>query len=142
LTISPNCLTCGKIICVQEGPGPCTFCGTPVLSKEQQLELIAEAKRKRAEAAREKNRQMQKKSTAPMASHGTSRYASKLSGAIVSERSKDWLGPAEWEEQQRLAEQSRLEAEEHKEKLLEFQRSGAKRTTVIGKIRYLSSTIF
>lgn len=133
LTISPNCLTCGKIICIQEGTGPCTFCGTPVLSKEQQVELIAEAKRKRAETAREKNRQLHKKSVAPGASHGTSRYAAKLSGAVVSDRSDDWLGPAEWEEQQRQAEQARLDAERHKEKLLDFQRSSAKRTTVIGK---------
>jgi hypothetical protein len=133
LTISPNCLTCGKIICVQEGPGPCTFCGTSVLSKEQQLELIAEAKRKRAETAREKNRQLHKKSVAPGASHGMSRYASKLSGAVISDRSDEWLGPAEWEEQQRQAERARLDAERHKEKLLEFQRSSAKRTTVIGK---------
>ncbi|KAI8579706.1 hypothetical protein K450DRAFT_241102 [Umbelopsis ramanniana AG] len=131
LSISPNCLTCGKIICVKEGPGPCTFCGTPVLSKEQQLELIAEAKRKRAEAAREKNRQLNKKSTAPSKSQGMARYASKLGGSIISDSSDDWLGPAEWEEQQRKAEESRLAAEMHKEKLLDFQRTSAKRTTVI-----------
>lgn len=125
---------CGKIICVKEGPGPCTFCGTPVLSKEQQLELIAEAKRKRAEAAREKNRQMNKKSTAPMKSQGMARYASKLGGALISDHGDDWLGPAEWEEQQRKAEESRLAAEMHKEKLLDFQRTSAKRTTVIGKL--------
>ncbi|KAG2175867.1 hypothetical protein INT44_000345 [Umbelopsis vinacea] len=131
LSISPNCLTCGKIICVKEGPGPCTFCGTPVLSKEQQLELIAEAKRKRAETAREKNRQLHKKSTAPSKSQGMARYASKLGGSIISDSSDDWLGPAEWEEQQRKAEESRLAAEMHKEKLLDFQRTSAKRTTVI-----------
>lgn len=139
LTISPNCLMCGKIICIQEGPGPCTFCGTPVLSKDQQLLLIAEAKRKRAEAAREKNRQMNKKSTAPMSSHGMTRYASKLSGSVVTDRADDWLGPAEWEEQQRKAEESRLAAEQHKEKLLDFQRTSAKRTTVIGK--YCGTTL-
>jgi hypothetical protein len=105
-----------------------------VLSKEQQLELIAEAKRKRAEAAREKNRQQNKKSTAPMKSQGMARYASKLGGALISDHSDDWLGPAEWEEQQRKAEDARLAAEMHKEKLLDFQRTGAKRTTVIGKL--------
>jgi hypothetical protein len=105
-----------------------------VLSKEQQLELIAEAKRKRAEAAREKNRQLNKKSTAPMKSQGMARYASKLGGALISDHGDDWLGPAEWEEQQRKAEESRLAAEMHKEKLLDFQRTSAKRTTVIGKL--------
>lgn len=35
-----NCLRCGKVICELEGPGPCTFCGNLVESKEQQLHLI------------------------------------------------------------------------------------------------------
>ncbi|XP_021286169.1 activating signal cointegrator 1 [Herrania umbratica] len=26
-----NCLSCGKIVCEQEGEGPCNFCGAPVL---------------------------------------------------------------------------------------------------------------
>lgn len=25
-----NCLSCGRIVCEQEGAGPCLFCGTPV----------------------------------------------------------------------------------------------------------------
>jgi hypothetical protein len=105
-----------------------------VLSKGQQLEIIAEAKRKRAEAAKEKNRQLQKKSTAPMKSQGMSRYASKVGGSMIADHADDWLGPAEWEEQQRKAEESRLAAERHKEKLLDFQRTSAKRTTVIGEL--------
>ena len=32
LTAAPNCLNCGKIICVSEGLGPCTFCAQPLLS--------------------------------------------------------------------------------------------------------------
>uniref|UniRef100_A0A8D0GIP2 Activating signal cointegrator 1 n=1 Tax=Sphenodon punctatus TaxID=8508 RepID=A0A8D0GIP2_SPHPU len=31
-----NCLTCGRIVCEQEGSGPCLFCGTLVCSKEEQ----------------------------------------------------------------------------------------------------------
>ncbi|GMR35219.1 hypothetical protein PMAYCL1PPCAC_05414, partial [Pristionchus mayeri] len=30
-----NCLGCGKIVCTQEGSGPCFFCGTLVCTKEQ-----------------------------------------------------------------------------------------------------------
>jgi activating signal cointegrator 1 len=30
-----NCLTCGKIICEQEGEGPCFFCGNIVLYPEK-----------------------------------------------------------------------------------------------------------
>ncbi|KAJ2512416.1 hypothetical protein H4217_006903 [Coemansia sp. RSA 1939] len=34
-----NCLTCGRIVCQAEGPGPCMFCGTEVESPDQQLQL-------------------------------------------------------------------------------------------------------
>jgi hypothetical protein len=30
-----NCLTCGKVICEQEGEGPCFFCGNIVLYPEK-----------------------------------------------------------------------------------------------------------
>jgi hypothetical protein len=28
-----NCLSCGKIVCEQEGEGPCSFCGALVLKE-------------------------------------------------------------------------------------------------------------
>ncbi|RXM97724.1 Activating signal cointegrator 1, partial [Acipenser ruthenus] len=31
-----NCLTCGRIVCEQEGSGPCLFCGSLVCTKEEQ----------------------------------------------------------------------------------------------------------
>jgi hypothetical protein len=34
-----NCITCGKIVCRLEGPGPCLFCGSIVESPAQQLTL-------------------------------------------------------------------------------------------------------
>ncbi|KAG1241911.1 hypothetical protein G6F68_016447 [Rhizopus microsporus] len=49
LTVAPNCLNCGKIICTAEGVGPCMSCGSPVISEEQEASLIAEAKKRRAE---------------------------------------------------------------------------------------------
>ncbi|PIA18315.1 hypothetical protein COEREDRAFT_79810 [Coemansia reversa NRRL 1564] len=33
-----NCLTCGRIICESEGPGPCFFCNSNVESPDQQLQ--------------------------------------------------------------------------------------------------------
>ncbi|KAL8919462.1 MAG: hypothetical protein Q9208_006747 [Pyrenodesmia sp. 3 TL-2023] len=35
LAAAPNCLSCGKIICVKEGIGPCTFCSAPLLSPSE-----------------------------------------------------------------------------------------------------------
>ena len=68
-----NCLSCGKVICEQEGEGPCLFCGADPHS------------------------------TAPLASSGDE-------GAAAA---------------------SAAEATRRKERLLEFDRSAAKRTTVI-----------
>ncbi|XP_030622009.1 activating signal cointegrator 1 [Chanos chanos] len=31
-----NCMTCGRIVCEQEGSGPCLFCGSLVCTKEEQ----------------------------------------------------------------------------------------------------------
>ncbi|KAG7468279.1 hypothetical protein MATL_G00141340 [Megalops atlanticus] len=31
-----NCMTCGRIVCEQEGSGPCLFCGNLVCTKEEQ----------------------------------------------------------------------------------------------------------
>ncbi|KIN00327.1 hypothetical protein OIDMADRAFT_42265 [Oidiodendron maius Zn] len=51
LTAAPNCLNCGKVICVKEGLGPCTFCGVPLLSATEIQGMIREL---REEAGREK----------------------------------------------------------------------------------------
>ncbi|KAI9278336.1 putative zinc finger motif, C2HC5-type-domain-containing protein [Phascolomyces articulosus] len=128
LTIAPNCLNCGKIICTVEGTGPCTFCDTPVLSKEQQVALIAEAKKKRVEDKQRLNAQQQssKKRSKQIGSTPSVGYAAKVSGQIVPTNA--YQEPNFDYDQE---EQNRQKAEAHKEKLLEFQRTSAKRTTVI-----------
>lgn len=119
LTAAPNCLNCGKIICTAEGVGPCSFCESPVLSKEQQVALIAEAKKKRAE---QKQSQNQPTKRAPSGNTGgMPAYASKLGGG------NSFGSPYQSSDD----DDSRLKAEKHKEKLLEFQRTSAQRSTVI-----------
>lgn len=39
LEVAPNCMNCGKIHCLKEGLGPCTFCGTPLLSASERDEI-------------------------------------------------------------------------------------------------------
>ncbi|KAH9422905.1 Activating signal cointegrator 1 [Dermatophagoides pteronyssinus] len=36
-----NCLTCGRIVCQQEGSGPCFTCGTLVFNKQQRDQLLS-----------------------------------------------------------------------------------------------------
>ncbi|KAF1802511.1 putative zinc finger motif, C2HC5-type-domain-containing protein [Mucor lusitanicus] len=122
LTAAPNCLNCGKIICTAEGVGPCSFCESPVLSKEQQLALIAEAKRKRAEHKQAQN-QPAKRAPGSANNGGRAAYASKLGGGHISSYGSPYQSSDD--------DDSRLKAEQHKEKLLEFQRTSAQRSTVI-----------
>lgn len=51
LVAAPNCLSCGKVICVKEGLGPCTFCGAPLLSSMEVQSMLREL---RDERGREK----------------------------------------------------------------------------------------
>ncbi|GMG19207.1 unnamed protein product [Ambrosiozyma monospora] len=36
----PNCLNCGKIICIKEGLQPCSFCGKDLLSNEERIQVL------------------------------------------------------------------------------------------------------
>ncbi|KAM4035637.1 activating signal cointegrator 1-like [Anomaloglossus baeobatrachus] len=38
-----NCITCGRIVCEQEGSGPCLFCGNLVCTKEEADILVRES---------------------------------------------------------------------------------------------------
>lgn len=49
LAAAPNCLNCGKIICAKEGIGPCTFCGTPLLSSADVTSMIESLKHERGQ---------------------------------------------------------------------------------------------
>ena len=39
-----NCLTCGRIVCEQEGYGPCPFCGSPVTKEGTEIGAYANSK--------------------------------------------------------------------------------------------------
>ncbi|KAK4460003.1 hypothetical protein QBC42DRAFT_230561 [Cladorrhinum samala] len=97
----PNCLNCGKVICIKEGPGPCTFCHTPLLSASEIQGMIREL---RAERGREKmaaDRELHKKAAPSFAKPSAHNPT--------------------------LAEAQALA---HRDKLLAFQAQNAKRTTV------------
>jgi hypothetical protein len=109
LAAAPNCLNCGKVICVKEGLGPCTFCGTPLLSAVEIQGMIREL---REERGREK--------MALDASSHRRADVSKTPAPFTTPRGVDttMLSPAE------------AKAKEHRDKLLAFQAQNAKRTTV------------
>ena len=47
LAAAPNCHNCGKIICVKEGIGPCTFCGYALLTSDDINSMIRSLKEER-----------------------------------------------------------------------------------------------
>ncbi len=104
---APNCLNCGKVICVKEGLGNCTFCGQPLLSRAEVQAMIREL---RAEVGQEKM-------AADRESHRRADVAS-TPRPFTKPRGEGDLGSAE------------AKALEHRDKLLGFQAQNARRTTV------------
>ncbi|KAJ3946559.1 uncharacterized protein N0V96_002927 [Colletotrichum fioriniae] len=102
-TAAPNCQSCGKVICVKEGLGPCTFCGTPLLSSEDVQGMIRELKAERGKERMAADRDAHKR-------------------AEVSKK------PAPFS-QNKMSE-AEAKAKEHRDKLLNFQAQNARRTTV------------
>ncbi|TDZ49675.1 Uncharacterized protein CTRI78_v007954 [Colletotrichum trifolii] len=102
-TAAPNCLSCGKVICVREGLGPCTYCGNPLLSSADVQDMIKELKAER----------------------GRERMAADREAHRRPEVSKKPLPFS----QNKISE-AEAKAREHRDKLLNFQAQNARRTTV------------
>jgi len=104
LQAAPNCLSCGKIVCLKEGLGPCTFCSTPLIPSEEVQIMVRSL---REEAGREKmaiNKQQHKR-------------------AEVAATPRPFAGKQE--------EESLRKAQEHRDKLLGYQATSAQRTKII-----------
>ncbi|XP_072138383.1 activating signal cointegrator 1 [Mobula birostris] len=103
-----NCLGCGRIVCVQEGSGPCMFCGMLVCTKEEQEILVHD-------------------------SNKSQKLRKKLMGTAGSDVS---VNPDTFERDllphQEVVLKAGLEkAIKHKDKLLEYDKTSARRTQVI-----------
>ncbi|KAL1841093.1 hypothetical protein VTJ49DRAFT_7424 [Mycothermus thermophilus] len=106
LEAAPNCLRCGKVICVKEGLGPCTFCGSPLLTPAEVRDMIKELRAERGREKMARDREANAKGAKPYRRPG------------VDDNSRDDLTVAE------------AMALQHRDKLLAFQAQNAKRTTV------------
>jgi hypothetical protein len=103
LQAAPNCLSCGKIVCLKEGLGPCTFCNTPLIPSEEVQIMVRSL---REEAGREKmaiNKQQHKR-------------------AEVAATPRPFAGNQE---------EGLRKAQEHRDKLLGYQATSAQRTKII-----------
>ncbi|KAF2639227.1 zf-C2HC5-domain-containing protein [Massarina eburnea CBS 473.64] len=128
LEAAPNCLKCGKIICVKEGIGPCTFCGTPILSSSEVQSMVKVLREERGKEKMAANNQGQKRADVSMAPRpfATPRSTTPLSSNPASDVES---------ESEKLAK-----AKQHRDKLLAFQAQNAKRTQVHDEVADFETT--
>ncbi|KAK0282265.1 hypothetical protein LTR35_000672 [Friedmanniomyces endolithicus] len=126
LAIAPNCLNCGKIICVKQGLGPCTFCHTPLLSAEDLTKVLRVLKDERGDAKQQVNNASHKKADVALgkARAYTGRDFLAQHAATSSPLSSNPATPAGSDDE---AVQT---AKAHRDKLLTYQAHNARRTQV------------
>ncbi|KAI0134895.1 zf-C2HC5-domain-containing protein [Daldinia grandis] len=108
LAAAPNCMNCGKVVCVKEGLGPCTFCGTPLLSPAEIQLMIRELREERGREKMAVNREANRK-------------------VDVSRTPTPFSKPIEITSE---TSEAQAKALEHRDRLLGFQAQNARRTTV------------
>ncbi|KAI5457003.1 putative zinc finger motif, C2HC5-type-domain-containing protein [Mariannaea sp. PMI_226] len=106
---APNCLSCGKVICMKEGLGPCTFCGTPLLNSSEIQAMMRELKEERGRERMAADREAHRR-------------------ADVSKTPAPFTKPRDTDDSA-LTEAEAI-ARAHRDKLLGFQAQNAQRTTV------------
>ena len=121
LAAAPNCLNCGKIICVKEGLGPCTFCEKPLLSASEIQSMVRVLKDERGRERMEANNAAHKKADAtkmPLRQVANLARPGSVTPSTSTPASSD-------SESEKLAA-----AKQHRDKLLSFQAQNARRTRI------------
>lgn len=111
LAAAPNCLNCGKIVCVKEGIGPCTFCGHPILSQGEIQSMVQALKEERGKERMDMNNASQRRAEISKAPRP---FAAVTPSASASE-----------------ADSKLAAAQQHRDKLLGYQAQNTQRTRVI-----------
>ncbi|KHE79881.1 hypothetical protein GE21DRAFT_1337754 [Neurospora crassa] len=125
LAAAPNCLNCGKVICVKEGLGPCTFCSHPLLSPSEIQQMIKELKAERGREKMAADRAANKKADVGGVPKPFARprgYGDEYEDAPTLQEAAA--------KQQAQTQSAKQKAIEQRDKLLNFQAENAQRTTV------------
>ncbi|KAF2098392.1 zf-C2HC5-domain-containing protein [Rhizodiscina lignyota] len=121
LEAAPNCLNCGKIICVKQGLGPCTFCESPLLSSSEIQAMVRILRDERGKEKMEANNAGHKRAEVSRAP----RPFANLAKPGLSDSTPASSAPSSDSESEKLAK-----AKEHRDRLLAFQAQNARRTRV------------
>lgn len=129
--VSPNCLSCGKIICSAESYSRCSFCHAELLTRSQRDEIITELKRERGAESTSINNQSQKK-RATAGSGAKVAYSGKAGASYSTMQSNPPTTVESLTSQLSLSqiEQSTLNATKRKEELLDHVASNYRRTVI------------
>lgn len=106
---APNCLKCGKIICIKEGLGPCLSCGSPLISEENIQAIASILNLEKDQIASTMGRK--------------AREAAANSGISISETKV-----------KEAKDKAKTEAENRLNKLLNFQETSSERTKIIDEV--------
>ncbi|KAL5614652.1 uncharacterized protein BROUX77_000489 [Berkeleyomyces rouxiae] len=104
---APNCLKCGKVICIKEGLGPCSYCGTPLLKPTEIQAILKELTAERGRERMTVDREIHKRADL----NATPASYAQAQGGIMSD--------------------AMLLARQHRDRLLGFQSENAQRTRVV-----------
>ncbi|BFZ58589.1 hypothetical protein PYCC9005_005653 [Savitreella phatthalungensis] len=123
-TVSPNCLSCGKVICALESPIRCSFCGSELMSVDATRAMLAELRRERG-AAQAAAKQVRRKAAAGSMPRGAGvpgsmAYSGKVGANFGTTASLD----------EETVREKADAAQKRKDDLLQHVRSGARRTVV------------
>ncbi|RMZ86243.1 hypothetical protein DV737_g112, partial [Chaetothyriales sp. CBS 132003] len=125
---APNCLHCGKIICALEGLQPCSFCNSPLLTREQVDAMIRALKEERGV-----ERMVQHNVGVAQARSGTSTPSfgpsASSSAQARSGTTTPRLGPSASSSGPDSGDEA-ARARAHRDRLLAFQRENAQRTKI------------
>ncbi|CCC14186.1 hypothetical protein SMACR_09042 [Sordaria macrospora] len=127
LAAAPNCLNCGKVICVKEGLGPCTFCNHPLLSPAEIQQMIKELKTERGREKMAADRAANRKADVGAVPKPFARprgYGDEYEDAPTLQEAAAKI------QAQQQAQSAKQKAIEQRDKLLNFQAENAQRTTV------------
>lgn len=116
LAAAPNCLNCGKVICVKEGIGPCTFCNRPLLSADDIQGMVRALREERGREKMEANNASHKRADVSK----TLRPFTSTQATSDSEREKE-----------RETDKTLAAAKLHRDKLLNYQAQNTRRTRII-----------
>ena len=130
LDIAPNCLNCGKIICVKEGLAPCTFCGSQLLSSDDLQKVLRVLKEERGEERMKVNNAAHKRADVAVGKSRALTGRDFLAQASSSSHRTSPLSSTPATPTDSDNDEAGEKAKAHRDRLLGFQANNARRTRI------------